>query len=66
MRFTRPKIIGTMKVQKMMAGNWAVVNDIRNAPNKIIIPCRTYEDGEEIIERIKSGKYGDEMFFDSL
>ncbi|PHR46527.1 MAG: hypothetical protein COA32_10305 [Fluviicola sp.] len=37
MRFVRPKIIGTLKVQKMMAGNWPVMNDIKNAPNKIIV-----------------------------
>ena len=35
----RPKIIGTLKIEKMMAGNWAVKNDIKNPPNKIIIPC---------------------------
>lgn len=56
-RFERPKIIGTLKIQKMMAGNFAVINDIKNAPNKIIIPCDSEQEGKEIIERIKSAKY---------
>lgn len=55
----RPKIIGTLKIQKMMAGNWAVTNDIKNAPNKIIVPCRSIAHGEEIIMKIKNGKPGD-------
>lgn len=63
MRFVRPKIIGTLKIRKMMAGNWAVVNDIKNAPNKIIIPCETVEDGEEIISKIKKAKFKDVLHF---
>ena len=63
MRFKRPKIIGTMKVQKMMAGNLAVMNDIKNAPNKIIVQCDSWEHGEEIIERIKDAKFGDILHF---
>lgn len=59
MRFKRPKIIGIMKVKKMMSGNLAVINDIKNAPNKIIIQCDTWDDGEEIIEKIKKAKFGD-------
>lgn len=63
MRFVRPKIIGTLKVQKMMSGTLAVINDIKNAPNKIIIPCYTKEQGEEIIEEIKKAKYKDVLHF---
>ena len=63
MRFERPKTIGTLKIQKMMAGNWAVINDIKNAPNKIIIPCKTIEEGQQIIEKIKKAKYGDILHF---
>lgn len=37
-----------------MAGNWAVMNDIKNAPNKIIVPCRTLQHGEEIIKKMGS------------
>jgi len=48
MHIIRPKIIGTLTIQKMIAGNWAVKNDIKNAPNKIIIPCRSLEHGEEL------------------
>ncbi|MDM1548949.1 hypothetical protein HX096_13935 [Empedobacter falsenii] len=50
----------------MMAGNLAVMNDIKNAPNKIIIPCKSMQDGEEIIEKIKTSKPGEIIFFDSL
>lgn len=31
MRVIRPKILGTLKIQLMMAGNYAVMNDIKNA-----------------------------------
>lgn len=46
-----------------MAGNWAVINDIKNAPNKIVIPCATIQEGEEIIKRIKESKYKDILHF---
>ncbi len=59
MHIIRPKIIGTLKIKKMMAGNWAVMNDIKNSPNKIIIPCRSIEHGEEIIQKIKEAKPGE-------
>lgn len=62
MHFIRPKILGTLKIQKMMAGNWAVMNDFKNPPNKIIVPCRSIAHGEEIIEKIKAGKPGDKIF----
>jgi hypothetical protein len=55
----RPKIIGTLKIEKMMAGNWAVTNDIKNPPNKISVPCRSIEHGEQIIKKIKESKPGD-------
>jgi|GEM_PF-2665142 len=41
MRVIRPKILGILKVQIMMAGNFAVMNDIKNAPKKLIIPDRS-------------------------
>ncbi|GHA70182.1 hypothetical protein [Pontibacter akesuensis] len=59
MKLIRPKIIGTLKLHKMMEGNLAVMNDIKNAPNKIIIPCRSVAHGEEIISRIKEAKPGE-------
>jgi hypothetical protein len=59
MRFIRPKIIGTLKIETMMSGTLAVINDIKNAPNKIIIPCESKEDGLLIIEKIKKAKFGD-------
>ena len=43
----------------MMAGNFAVVNDIKSSPNKIIIPCRSKEHGEEIIKILKETKAGE-------
>ncbi|SNR97130.1 hypothetical protein SAMN04487979_13614 [Flavobacterium sp. ov086] len=47
----------------MMAGNLAVVNDIKNAPNKIIVQCDSYEHGQEIIEKIKTSKQGEILHF---
>jgi hypothetical protein len=61
MLFKRPKIIGTLRIRQMMAGNLAVMNDIKNAPNKIIIQCRSIEHGEEIIDKLKGAKFGDEI-----
>jgi len=63
MKRIRPKIIGTLKICQMMAGNLAVVNDIKNAPNKIIIPCRSEEHGHEIIEKLKCAKPGEILHF---
>ena len=63
MRLIRPKIIGTLKIQRMMSANLAVINDIKNPPNKIIIPCSSIEDGEEIIKKIKNTKAGETIFF---
>ncbi len=63
MKLVRPKIIGTLKIKIMMAGNFAVINDIKNAPNKIIIPCDSIEHGEEIIIKIKESKPGDVLYF---
>ena len=37
------------------------MNDIKNAPNKIIIPCRSIQHGEEIIQKIKEAKSGDKL-----
>jgi hypothetical protein len=59
MRFIRPKIIGTLKINIMMSGTFAVINDIKNAPNKIIVPCDSKEHGEEIMKKIKDAKFGD-------
>lgn len=59
MRVVKPKILGTLKVQLMMSGSYAVMNDIKNAPNKLIIPCDNYEHGLEIIERLKKIKVGE-------
>lgn len=62
MKLVRPKIIGNLKIEKMMAGNLAVINDIKNAPNKIIIPCRSIEHGEKIMAKIKETKYGEIIY----
>jgi hypothetical protein len=59
MRSIRPKIIGTLKVQEMMSGTLAVINDIKNAPNKIIVPCQSKAHGAEIIRLIQEAKFGD-------
>lgn len=63
MKFIRPKIIGTLSIKTMMAGNIAVINDIKSTPNKIVIPCRSKEHGEEIIATIKEAKEGELLYF---
>jgi len=62
MKIIRPKIIGTLKIEEMMAGSFAVCNDINNASNKIIIPCRSVEHGEGIINKIKFSKPGEIIY----
>ncbi|RIJ42475.1 hypothetical protein [Pontibacter oryzae] len=62
MKLIRPKIIGTLKIEKMMAGNLAVLNEIKNSPNKIVIPCRSVEHGKEIINKIKKSKPGEVIY----
>ncbi|MCX8533136.1 hypothetical protein [Chryseobacterium luquanense] len=62
MRIIKPKILGTLKIQMMMAGNYAVINGIKNPPNKLIIPCDRYEHGLEIIERLKNAKVGEVIY----
>ncbi|WP_164731213.1 hypothetical protein [Entomomonas moraniae] len=41
------------KVHNMMSGNLAIINDIRNGANKIIVPCFSIEDGKRIISLTK-------------
>jgi hypothetical protein len=62
MRVIRPKILGTLQIKLMMAGNYAVVNGIKNPPNKLIIPCNSYEHGFEIIERLKEVAVGEVIY----
>ncbi len=66
MQLTRPKIIGTLRITTMMAGNYAVVNDIKSSPNKIIIPCRSLKQGEEIIEKLKETKPGEKIYLQEI
>lgn len=63
MRLIRPKVIGSLKIQTMMSGTLAVTNDIKNPPNKIIVPCESIEEGERIIKIIKNAKKGDLLIF---
>jgi hypothetical protein len=63
MRFVRPKIIRTLKIQVIMAGNLSVVNDIKNAPNKIRILCESKAHGVEIIKTIQESKPRDILHF---
>jgi hypothetical protein len=63
MRFIRPKIIGTLKIEKMMNDGLAVLNDIKSTPNKIIIPCDSKDEGLSIIEKIKNSKPGEILYF---
>jgi hypothetical protein len=62
----RPKIIGTLTIKTMMAGNYAVVNGIKSSPNKIVIPCRSIEHGEQIIKKLKDTKPGETIFLQEI
>jgi hypothetical protein len=61
MQITRPKILGTLKICRMMADNLAVRNDIKNAPNKLIVTINSIEDGEELIAKLKAAHPGDKI-----
>ena len=50
----------------MMAGNYAVVNDIKSSPNKIIVPCRSIELGEQIIKKLKETKPGETIYLQEI
>jgi hypothetical protein len=43
----------------MMAGNLAVKNDIKNAPNKLIVTVSSFEHGEELIAKLKAAPVGE-------
>jgi hypothetical protein len=66
MKFLRPKILGTLRIRIMMAGNYAVVNDIKSSTNKIVIPCRSIEHGEDIIKKLKEAKAGEMIYLEEL
>jgi translation elongation factor EF-1alpha len=59
MQSTRPKILGTLKISRMMAGNLAVMNDIKNAPNKLTVTVNSMEHGEELIAKLQAASPGD-------
>lgn len=46
-----------------MDGNLSVINDIKNAPNKIRIICESIGHGEEIIKILKESKPNDVFYF---
>lgn len=54
-----PKIIGELKIIKNRANGLSVWNNIKSGHNKIMIPCRSIEVGEEIIKRIKNASAGE-------
>lgn len=58
MKIIRPKILGTLEIKVALAGNYFVTNGIRKPPNKISIPCNSYQDALDIIERLKAAKMG--------
>jgi hypothetical protein len=66
MQLIRPKIIGTLRIRIMMAGNYAVEDDIKSSPNKIIIPCRSIEHGEEIIKKLKETEAGETIYLQEI
>ena len=63
MRVIKPKILGTLEIKIALAGNYFVTNGVRKPPNKISIPCESYEEAVEIIDRLKNAKVGDVLHF---
>ncbi len=59
MKIIKPKNFGTIEIKVALAGNFLVTNGIRKPPNKINIPCSSYEDALEIVELLKSAKIGE-------
>lgn len=59
MKIIRPKMLGTLEIKVALAGNFLVTNGIRKPPNKISIPCDSYQDALEIIEILKNAKVGE-------
>lgn len=62
MKIIRPKILGTLQIKKAIAENYLIENGINKPPNKIRIPCDTYEDALEIIKQLKNAKVGDVIY----
>lgn len=62
MKIIRPKILGTLLIKTAIAGNYLIENGINKPPNKIRIPCNTYEDALEIVEQLKNAKVGDVIY----
>jgi len=62
MKVIKPKILGTLQIKKAIAGNYLVENGVNKPPNKIRIPCDTYENAIEIIEQLKNAKVGDIIY----
>lgn len=62
MKIIRPKILGTLQIKKAIAGNYLIENEINKPPNKIRIPCNTYENALEIVEQLKIAKVGDVIY----
>ncbi|MCA6068298.1 hypothetical protein JI747_013980 [Chryseobacterium sp. RG1] len=62
MKIIRPKILGTLQIKIAIAGNYLIENGINKPPNKIRIPCNTYEDALEILEQLKNAKVGDIIY----
>ncbi|WP_292008830.1 hypothetical protein [Chryseobacterium sp.] len=62
MKIIRPKILGTLKINIALAGNYLIINGINKPPNKIRIPCDTYEDALEIVKRLENAKAGDVIY----
>jgi ribosomal protein L31E len=62
MKIIRPKTLGTLQIKKAIAGNYLIENGINKPPNKIRIPCDTYEDSLEIIKQLKNAKVGDVIY----
>lgn len=59
MKIIRPKTLGTLEIKVALAGNFLVTNGIGKPPNKISIPCESYQNALGIIEKLKNANTGE-------
>ena len=62
-QYKRPKIIGELKIIYNKAGGLSVHNGVKQGKNKIMLPCRSDEHGQEIIEKLNNAKPNEVIYY---
>ena len=60
-RYTLPKKPGRFRVLTSKGGTPLVIND-KTGKNQIAIPCKTYEQAEQLCRRLNEGKHDGEVW----